>query len=80
VPLYVLAYGYGAALLPGKQAALPASLDLSGLMALGKPLLVGLLALACTLALLGYIAVQLAWRAWVVTAWRARARRRRERA
>jgi uncharacterized protein len=80
VPLYVLAYGYGALLLPGEHAALPASLDLSALMALGKPLLVGLLALGCTLAVLGYVAVQLAWRAWVVAAWRARARRRGERA
>ena len=51
----------------------------------GFPLLlvflgVGLVALACTLALLGYAAVQLAWRAWVVSAWRSRARRRTRRA
>jgi uncharacterized protein (DUF2062 family) len=50
------------------------------MVSLGKPLAVGLVALACTLAALGYIAVQLAWRAWVIAAWRARARRRRERA
>jgi uncharacterized protein (DUF2062 family) len=49
-------------------------------LALGKPLAVGLVALGCTLAIVGYVAVQLAWRAYVVAAWRARARRRRERA
>ena len=76
VPLYALAYGYGALLLPGKHAELPASLDLDTLLALGKPLVVGLLALASTLAVLGYVAVRLAWRAWVVAAWRARAQRR----
>jgi hypothetical protein len=37
-------------------------------------------ALACTLALIGYVAVQVAWRAYVVAAWRARARRRKARA
>jgi uncharacterized protein (DUF2062 family) len=76
VPLYVLAYGYGVLLLPGEHAALPASMDLNALVALGKPLLVGLVALGCTLAVLGYVAVQLAWRAWVIAAWRARAKRR----
>jgi len=45
-------------------------------MALGKPLAVGLLALGLTFAAIGYAAVRLGWRAWVVSAWRARARRR----
>jgi uncharacterized protein (DUF2062 family) len=76
VPLYALAYGYGLLLLPGEHAA-PASFDVESLLALGKPLALGLLALACTLAVLGYVAVQVAWRAYVVLAWRARARRRR---
>jgi uncharacterized protein (DUF2062 family) len=93
VPLYLVAYAYGRFLLPGEQAsqAEPFEFDwgnfaesLSGLgawmIALGKPLAVGLVALACTLALLGYVAVQLAWRAYVVAAWRARARRRKARA
>ena len=93
VPLYLVAYAYGRFLLPGEQArhAEPFEFDwsnfaesLSGLgawmLALGKPLAVGLVALASTLALLGYLAVQLAWRAYVVAAWRARARRRRVRA
>jgi uncharacterized protein len=85
VPLYVLAYGYGRLLLPGEQPPFPASFDMdwgdlgASLMALGKPLLVGLVALGCTLAAVGYVAVQLAWRAWVVAAWRARAKRRQAR-
>ena len=83
VPLYALAYGYGRLLLPGEHAAFPETFDMGWsnvadvLVALGKPLAVGLVALACTLALLGYFGVQLAWRAWVVGAWRARAKRRK---
>ena len=92
VPLYLLAYAYGHFLLPGERVkpVTPFEFDwtnfgesMSGLgqwaLSLGKPLAVGLVALACTLALLGYLAVQIAWRAYVVAAWRARARRRRER-
>src|SRR5947207_3180896 len=45
-------------------------------LALGKPLALGLAALAITLAGIGYIAVQLAWRLYVVAAWRARRKRR----
>ena len=93
VPLYVLAYAYGQLLLPGERTPLAAPFEMDWanfsesmrglaewMLALGKPLAVGLVALACTLALLGYVAVQLAWRAWVVAEWRARARRRKERA
>jgi uncharacterized protein (DUF2062 family) len=47
--------------------------------ALGKPLALGLLALGLSLAVLGYFAVRLGWRVYVVLAWRARARRRRAR-
>jgi uncharacterized protein len=94
VPLYLLAYAYGNLLLG--MSATPAAVvpfewdwtefgaSLAALwrwtMSLGKPLAAGLVALASTLALVGYVAVRLAWRAWVVGAWRARARRRRERA
>jgi uncharacterized protein (DUF2062 family) len=93
VPLYVLAYAYGRWLLPGEQgpfiapfetdwADLPGSLRALAdwMMALGKPLAVGLLALGLTFAAIGYAAVRLGWRAWVVSAWRARARRRGQRA
>lgn len=76
VPLYLLAYGYGRLLVPGGEPPPLTELDWATVLALGKPLAVGLAALACTLALLGYLAVQIAWRAWVVLAWRARARRR----
>ena len=44
---------------------------------MGKPLAVGLPALGLTLAAIGYVAVRLGWRAWVVATWRARARRRK---
>ena len=90
VPLYVIAYGYGALLLGGNHARAaiePYEMDwsnwlqsLQGLLdwtlSLGKPLAVGLVALALTLAALGYFAVQIGWRAYVVLAWRARVRRR----
>jgi hypothetical protein len=90
VPLYVIAYGYGNLLLGGNAGVLPVQpfvMDwsdwggsLRGLAAwmveLGKPLAVGLVALALTLAAVGYAAVQVAWRAYVVLAWRARKRRR----
>jgi uncharacterized protein (DUF2062 family) len=90
VPLYVLAYGYGQLLLGASGGAVPfepfvwdwsdIGASLSGLgawtMALGKPLAVGLLALASTLAAAGYVVTQLGWRAYVVLAWRARRRQR----
>jgi uncharacterized protein (DUF2062 family) len=89
VPLYVLAFAYGQLLLPGERATLVAPFETdwanlgesmralwAWMVALGKPLAVGLVALGCTLAALGYVAVQLAWRAYVVAAWRARAKRR----
>jgi uncharacterized protein len=92
VPLYMLAYGYGQLLLGATQGAMPFEpflwdwSDISGslrefgvwTLSLGKPLGVGLVALALTLAAIGYLAVELGWRAYVVSAWRARARRRRK--
>ena len=91
VPLYLLAYGYGQVLLGmTQQGALPMEpflWDWSNLggslrefgawtMALGKPLALGLVALAATLATVGYFVMELAWRAYVVLAWKARARKR----
>lgn len=89
-PLYLLAYGYGRLLLGANSQ--PAEVRLfqwdwanwidsaqalaHWALALGKPLAIGLVALALTFAALGYAAVQLGWRAYVVLAWRARARRR----
>ena len=84
VPLYVIAYEYGR-LLVGDGAVprhlVPDGWDFSGLwqwmLDLGKPLAVGLIALALTLALVGYLAAKLAWRLHVVRAWRRRAVDRR---
>jgi hypothetical protein len=46
------------------------------MLSLGKPLALGLVALALTLALAGYVLARVAWRIHVTLAWRARARRR----
>ena len=90
VPLYVLAIGYGRLLLGAGHHPVqvqPFEWDwahwidsMQGFahwtLSLGKPLALGLPALAVTLAALGYAAVTLGWRAHVVLKWRARARRR----
>ena len=90
VPLYVLAIAYGRFLLGAGNhpvAVEPYDWDwahwidsLAGLahwtLSLGKPLAAGLVALALTLAVAGYFAVQIAWRIYVILAWRHRARRR----
>ena len=91
VPLYILAYGYGQLLLGMPLGAMPqepflwdwtniaASLRefAHWTMALGKPLVIGLVALAATLAVAGYLVTEFGWRAYVVLAWRARARKRK---
>jgi hypothetical protein len=86
VPLYLLAYGYGRVILGDRAATAqvtPFEWDWSfyslwgWTMSLGKPLAIGLVALAVTLAVIGYFATELGWRAYVVTAWRRRAARRR---
>ena len=91
VPLYLLAYAYGSLLL-GLNHAQPKiqhfEMDwghivdsmlrlLDWTLALGKPLVVGLVALGLTLAFVGYWAVQLGWRCYVVLAWRRRKKSRR---
>src|SRR6266853_91298 len=89
VPLYVIAYGIGALIFASDGAALSRApeIDWSHLSAsmhayfdwvlsLGKPLAVGLLVLAVGLAIAGYIFVQIAWRAYVIIAWRRRRARR----
>ena len=92
VPLYLVAYGYGKLLLGverDQSKIEPFYMDWSDLggsmqalwdwtLALGKPLALGLPALAVTLAVLGYLVVDLLWRASVIMAWRARARQRRK--
>jgi len=88
VPLYLLAYQYGKLFVSGDASFTPEpEFDwshisqwieawLTWLFSLGKPLAVGLAALALTLAAVGYATVQLAWRAHVILAWRSRRRRR----
>jgi len=86
VPIYALAYGYGRLLLGDTGAATEvAPLRWDGslgqlwhwTLSLGEPLAIGLPALALTLALVGYFATKMAWRAYVLLAWRMRRRARR---
>lgn len=92
VPLYLLAYAYGRLILgeahdpPGPVSPFHMQWGNIGdsladlgtwMMSLGKPLAVGLPALAVTLAVLGYLAVRIGWRIYLVLAWRRRQRRRR---
>jgi hypothetical protein len=84
-PLYVLAYLIGRLMIDGDGTALGPppelqwsrlgdSLDafLTWILSMGMPLAVGLPALALMLAALGYACVQIAWRAYVIRAWRKR--------
>lgn len=84
VPLYLLAYQIGR-LLTGDSAGFVAPPELT-IAALGawstafrawmgdvaRPLAVGLLTLACSLAALGYVATKAVWRVYLVAAWRKR--------
>jgi uncharacterized protein (DUF2062 family) len=93
VPLYVVAFEYGNLLLGrshGLGALEPFVMDWSDwlgsmqamahwCLAAGKPLAVGLVALALTLAAVGYFAARIGWRAHVTAAWRRRSKRRRMR-
>lgn len=84
-PLYVLAYLIGKLIIGGDGKALGPppelqwsqlgdSLDafLSWILSMGMPLAVGLPTLALILAALGYACAQIAWRAYVIRAWRKR--------
>jgi hypothetical protein len=78
VPLYLLAFEYGKFLLSARGTFVPPfEMSLEWMLSMGKPLALGLVALALTLGALGYVAAACAWRAWAVAAWRARARRRK---
>ena len=90
LPLYALAYAYGALVIGNRNGIAPAHLGLPQMdwsnwttvlphwfVSLGKPFAVGLPLLALTLATLGYIAVRGAWYLMVVWEWRRRAAKRR---
>src|SRR4051812_42775953 len=71
VPLYIVAYAFGALLMGDSTSIsdvqpLPWSWSLTELWrwveSLGKPLGIGLVALAVTLAVVGYFVTELAWR------------------
>jgi uncharacterized protein (DUF2062 family) len=93
VPLYLVAYQLGALLLGAGSGAPPiAELEmdwsdwfgsmremLDWMLTLGKPLAVGLVALALALAAAGYLAARIGWRMYVTTTWRARCKRRKGR-
>lgn len=92
VPLYLVAYEYGSLFMHGAGHATPMpppdfvfstqymSLVFDWMGQLGKPLVVGVLMLALTLALLGWVAVRVGWRVHAVWAWRRRGRLRAARA
>lgn len=88
-PIYVAAYYLGRLLVGGDVAVLSEAPPFAWadalewmramahwMMSLGKPLAVGLFALALVLAALGYACVEIGWRAHVILAWRRRAARR----
>lgn len=89
VPLYLAAFEIGRLVLGDQQASFIAPPEFtwgaiaesaqqfaSWALGLGKPLGLGLLLLACLLALCGYAAVRWLWRLHTVKAWRARQERR----
>ncbi len=88
VPLYVVAYEYGRLFVPDAPhvvAAMPPPFSGIGsyvpelaawMTELGKPLALGIVLLAFTLATIGFVAVRLVWRCHVVAMWRKRARER----
>jgi hypothetical protein len=84
VPLYLLAYEIGRLLLgegngfitppafnPGDMVAWTTAMQ-SWMLAVAKPLGIGLIGLASSLAVTGYFATQAAWRIYLIAAWRRR--------
>ena len=85
-PLYVLAYGLGSWVSGVHQTAMLTLPELHWdswlgelwhwLVALGKPIIIGLPLLAVIFALVGYVVVRVLWRVAVIFRWRARKQRR----
>jgi len=94
VPLYVVAYQFGALVLgasTGQEPERPpdwiwnepiatAQAYVQWMMGLGAPLAVGLVLLASTLALVGYVVVRVLWSMHLRRSWIARKKQRRVRA
>ncbi len=89
LPLYVIAYAIGnwAMGLPPQRFVPPPEMGDLGFLAwsgelsqwmvgLGKPLALGLVLLAATLSLVGYLGVKAAWRTWLIRSWNRRRERR----
>jgi uncharacterized protein (DUF2062 family) len=84
VPLYLLAYEIGRLFMGEGHAFIPPPafnpIDMvawttamqTWMLAVAKPLGIGLLTLACTLAVLGYFAMLALWRIYLIAAWRRR--------
>jgi uncharacterized protein len=83
VPLYVLAYEIGISVIgTSNGAVVPVFPEMhwhdgfyqvwAWLMAMGKPLLIGLPLLAVGLAIIGYVSVRVAWRLFVIWKWHRR--------
>lgn len=83
VPLYFAGYGIGRLVLGGGEFVAPPEWGDTGMWAwvqaladwmahLGKPLVLGLVLLASLLAATGYFGVRIAWRYYLVWAWRKR--------
>jgi len=88
VPLYILAFSMGEALLGRGEARFTPPPEWSGgdvlggvaaladwMIALGRPLALGLVVLASCLALAGYLLTRIAWRTYLIHHWRKRRRR-----
>jgi uncharacterized protein (DUF2062 family) len=84
VPLYLVAYQFGR-LVTGDTAGFVAPPDFDmvrfvqwtqamqdWMLSVAKPLGIGLVALAATLAAVGYLATKAAWRIWLIGSWRRR--------
>lgn len=88
VPLYILAYWVGQAIVGGEAGFVPPpefdfaaigpwlAASVAWLGHLGFALVVGVLLLASVFAVAGYFGVRVAWRVWLVRAWRRRSLRR----
>lgn len=90
VPLYIFAFWIGEKLVGGGSAFVPPpEFDIAAIVPwlkasiawlghLGLPLVVGVTLLATVFAVMGYFGVRVAWRIWLVRAWRQRSLRRRK--